>query len=660
MLNWFGTLKFKIVALAVATGVLSAVGTAELVLRTTRDEIERQLLENGASNRQSTAALMATKLDLLQRTLTAMARNTDPALWQDPNRLSQYLQQETAVVTLFDTVLAATAQGQIIVRLIQGKPTGDLPMIADRPYFQQAMKTDQVVISEPLTDWASNTPLVIMAMAAPPADGKPTGIVAGAITLASVGLFSNLGDGDLRDGSRSMVMNRNGKLLAHPEPARVLGNASDEPGLGQVYTRWRDSGSPIDTDGSATLSEGYLISMAGIAVSDWMLVRMTPQAIALQPVHSAQRTAWLSAAGVGLGSALLAGWVAWLLTRPITRLRARAETLLHDDGSTAEPWPAVSGELADLTRALVTVEELRRRRHDETHALLQQLEAVMDHAQIGIALTRNGQFELVSQHLCHVLGIEKRAIQGQSTRMIYACDEAFAEMGARARPQFMEQGFLDGEVELMRSSGVLFWAHLRGRAVVAGDMAKGTIWTFEDITDTRAHRERLTWSASHDALTGLANRVAFEKLLAEATERAQTAPFCALFVDLDHFKQVNDTGGHAAGDAVLRDIANALAAQVRKSDTVARLGGDEFAVLLNECPLNHASEIAEKMRRAVADYRLDWQGRQFAIGASIGLVRVTGDFAGMTDVMAAADSACYKAKHRGRNCVVVHGATDEL
>ena len=128
-----------------------------------------------------------------------------------------------------------------------------------------------------------------------------------------------------------------------------------------------------------------------------------------------------------------------------------------------------------------------------------------------------------------------------------------------------------------------------------------------------------------------------------------------MFIDLDRFKQVNDTGGHAAGDALLRDIAKALVDSVRNSDTVARLGGDEFAVLLSECPLPHGRLIAEKLRQSVVDYRLQWEGHSFSVGASVGLVRVDAGFATSQAVLAAADAACYAAKHRGRNCVVVHG-----
>jgi diguanylate cyclase (GGDEF)-like protein len=92
-----------------------------------------------------------------------------------------------------------------------------------------------------------------------------------------------------------------------------------------------------------------------------------------------------------------------------------------------------------------------------------------------------------------------------------------------------------------------------------------------------------------------------------------------LFIDLDRFKQVNDTAGHAAGDALLRGLAQVLVAQVRRTDTVARLGGDEFAVLLPQCPGQQAQVLAEKLRRTVEDFRLAWDSRQFSVGATIGL-----------------------------------------
>ena len=656
LLRWVKTLKFKIVAIAVVTGVVSAVSTTQIVLMKTQAEIERLLLSNDADDSERTASLLSNKLDMLQVALGAVARQATAEKWVDQERMTRFLVDKPGVNALFDSLFAVQANGQMLARVEKDNAAAGLVNIADREYFQRAMKTDQPVISRVVLGKVNKVPIVVIAIPVLSPEGKNTGVIGGSLQLHSSSLFSNLGGTAQAELSRTLVMDRSGILLAHPDPARVLGKAADEPGLAGVFARWHDSGSPIETQGAATLSSGHLVSMAGIAASDWVLLRLTPQALAMAPLAAARHTAWQAAAGVGLVAALLAGVLAWALTRPISALRARAEKLLADAGASNESWPKQSGEVGELSLAFQHVVDQRQQRQSETQAMLHQLEAVLDHAEVGIALTRNGQFELVSRQFCRTFRCEKQHLVGQATRMIHASDEAYEALSARALPAFMEHGAFDGELELVRRSGQAFWAHMRGRAVMAGDRSKGTIWTIEDVTDVREQRERLAWASSHDALTGLANRPAFEVLLERATAHAAVAPFCALFIDLDRFKHVNDTGGHAAGDALLRDVANELAAQVRKSDTVARLGGDEFAVLLADCPLGQAELIAEKLRVAVVAYQLLWEGHSFGVGASIGLVPVDATYVTAADVLRAADAACYAAKKQGRNCVAVHGS----
>ena len=656
LLRWVKTLKFKIVAIAVVTGVVSAVSTTQIVLMKTQAEIERLLLSNDADDSERTASLLSNKLDMLQVALGAVARQATAEKWVDQERMTRFLVDKPGVNALFDSLFAVQANGQMLARVEKDNAAAGLVNIADREYFQRAMKTDQPVISRVVLGKVNKVPIVVIAIPVLSPEGKNTGVIGGSLQLHSSSLFSNLGGTAQAELSRTLVMDRSGILLAHPDPARVLGKAADEPGLAGVFARWHDSGSRIETQGAATLSSGHLVSMAGIAASDWVLLRLTPQALAMAPLAAARHTAWQAAAGVGLVAALLAGVLAWALTRPISALRARAEKLLADAGASNESWPKQSGEVGELSLAFQHVVDQRQQRQSETQAMLHQLEAVLDHAEVGIALTRNGQFELVSRQFCRIFRCEKQNVIGQATRLIHASDEAYEALSARALPAFMEHGAFDGELELVRRSGQAFWAHMRGRAVMAGDRSKGTIWTIEDVTDVREQRERLAWASSHDALTGLANRPAFEVLLERATAHAAVAPFCALFIDLDRFKHVNDTGGHAAGDALLRDVANELAAQVRKSDTVARLGGDEFAVLLADCPLGQAELIAEKLRVAVVAYQLLWEGHSFGVGASIGLVPVDATYVTAADVLRAADAACYAAKKQGRNCVAVHGS----
>ncbi len=164
---------------------------------------------------------------------------------------------------------------------------------------------------------------------------------------------------------------------------------------------------------------------------------------------------------------------------------------------------------------------------------------------------------------------------------------------------------------------------------------------------------KLAYHASHDPLTNLINRLEFEKRLALAlhTATTQERQHIVMFMDLDQFKIVNDTCGHAAGDLLLRQVGALLKDQVRDGDTLSRLGGDEFGVLLENCPMQEAIGIAEKLRKCICDFRFISENKAFNIGVSIGVVQVTDGMLNLTDILSAADSACYAAKDKGRNRV---------
>lgn len=645
------SIKFQIVAIAIATGVLAAMGTAQLVLDATQDGLRRLLLANDREDRERTAALLGGKLETIKAALVATARQADAAAWRDAAAMERFLMGKPALASLFDSLAAARPDGSMMALTERGALAAERPNIADRSYFQQALKTDQVVVSPPLLGRISKTPIVMLAVSVTGAGGVPLGVLAGSLRLQSYGLFAEVWHKSHESGASDLVIDRNGTILSHANPERLLGRASDEPGFAEVYRHWLGMGSPIDIDGSAVLSQGYLVSMAGIPLSDWLHVRLAPESQALAPVQAARNTAWMVAAGAGLLAALVASVLGWWLVRPISSLRERAEHLLDDSAQADDKWPGGRGEVGAMARAFQQLLAQRQQQQAAQRNLLMQFEAVLDNADVGISLTRNGRFEMVSRRFCQIFRCDHAQVVGQPTRMIYSSDDAYAAMSARAHPAFMAHGAFEGEVELMRHTGEAFWARMRGRAVVPGQRAHGTIWVIDDVTDTRTQREQLAWAASHDALTGLANRAAFEVLLEAATSRAGAQPFCALFIDLDRFKQVNDSAGHAAGDALLRGIARELSGRLRQSDSVARLGGDEFAALLPGCPMSRARDIAESMRAAVDAYRLSWDGQDFQVGASIGLVVANGTHANAAEVLRAADAACYAAKRAGRNRV---------
>ncbi|GAA3946787.1 hypothetical protein GCM10022278_02450 [Allohahella marinimesophila] len=204
--------------------------------------------------------------------------------------------------------------------------------------------------------------------------------------------------------------------------------------------------------------------------------------------------------------------------------------------------------------------------------------------------------------------------------------------------------------------GNQFWGTLNMHTVQLPGERMGYEGSLIDITDRRRHQDQLKYYAEHDALTGLINRLVFEKQVQGAIETAATGDHehAMLFMDLDQFKIVNDTGGHSAGDELLRLLASEFSTIVKDTDTIARFGGDEFAILLNDCDLDEAKKVGDRLREAVADFKFAWQGKTFSIGVSIGIVAITQEIATLENLFSLADTACYAAKDAGRNRVVVH------
>ncbi|MEG5159270.1 EAL domain-containing protein [Microcoleus sp. AT3-A2] len=188
----------------------------------------------------------------------------------------------------------------------------------------------------------------------------------------------------------------------------------------------------------------------------------------------------------------------------------------------------------------------------------------------------------------------------------------------------------------------------------------GAVIVFHDVTESRYLTRQLSWEASHDSLTGLINRRKFEQHLVEAIASFKDSnhQHALCYLDLDQFKVVNDTVGHIAGDELLRQITALIQQGVRAHDMLARLGGDEFGILLTQCSLSLATQIAENLKDLVHQFRFIWNGKTFIIGVSIGVVAIDQTSQDLRELLGAADAACYAAKARGRNCVHIYSLDD--
>ncbi|UCC55134.1 MAG: EAL domain-containing protein [Gammaproteobacteria bacterium] len=192
------------------------------------------------------------------------------------------------------------------------------------------------------------------------------------------------------------------------------------------------------------------------------------------------------------------------------------------------------------------------------------------------------------------------------------------------------------------------------------DDITGVVVVFHDVSGLRS-LSKMTYQATHDSLTGLINRREFERRVSQALENARhnNGRYVLCYLDLDNFKVVNDTSGHIAGDELLKMLKLRFQSMMREADVLGRLGGDEFGILLAGCSVDWAVEVAENIRAMAEDFRFVWDNKAFRIGVSIGIVKISADSGMLTDVLRAADSACYMAKEKGRNRVHVYEENDK-
>ncbi|MGY2083592.1 diguanylate cyclase domain-containing protein [Blastococcus sp. SYSU DS0539] len=218
-------------------------------------------------------------------------------------------------------------------------------------------------------------------------------------------------------------------------------------------------------------------------------------------------------------------------------------------------------------------------------------------------------------------------------------------------------GFVDADIRVQHSSGGSRWVEVRISGKVEDAGFEGWVVNLREVTDRKLFEEELRRQARTDPLTGLLNRAAFNERLAEATAAVDpAAPPAVLFVDVDDFKGVNDTLGHAAGDELLLAVAARLSAAVRGDDVVARLGGDEFALLLTDADGARLRDVADRLLAALRD-PVELDGRSLTVTASVGGALAD---AGCTaeELLHRADTAMYAAKRAGKDSRALLGAPE--
>lgn len=320
---------------------------------------------------------------------------------------------------------------------------------------------------------------------------------------------------------------------------------------------------------------------------------------------------------------------------------------------------------------------------------LLEYQAILDNASLGITFTRKRDFLHCNQRFSEMFGWTSDELMHQTADILYPSPEAYLAFVQVAKPILGSGQRLDTEVLMKRRDGSTFWCRLLAKAIDPNDHGKGTIYITEDITERRNVQEALLrardeleqrvqertaelalanarlraeiqerklaeqqirYLAHHDALTGLPNRRLLEDRLEQAMELARRngTLVAVQFIDLDHFKPINDRLGHRIGDLTLQAIAQRLRGLLRAVDTVARVGGDEFVVVLPEMhSLAAANETAQKVLNALSKpYSVE--EHTLMVTPSIGISIYPQDGNNAETLIHRADAAMYEAKQGGR------------
>jgi diguanylate cyclase (GGDEF)-like protein/PAS domain S-box-containing protein len=361
------------------------------------------------------------------------------------------------------------------------------------------------------------------------------------------------------------------------------------------------------------------------------------------------------------------------------RMHVREQWLRRKDGSGF--WCRVNGRavqpgepdkgyvwlMTDITQERAAEERVQR-------ALAEQ-ELILDNASVGIAFVRNRVIQRCNRFLEDMVGSGPGELVGESTAVLFPTEKEWADAGARSYGSTPPGGTYENEVPFRRRDGSTFICRARGRRTDAGDAEQEWIWSYEDVTAEHQARElaaasrdaleravtertaelqearsRAQHLADHDALTGLPNRRLLEDRLKQALalsyrNRKQTA---VMFVDLDRFKTVNDSLGHAVGDVLLREVASRLVKQLRTGDTICRIGGDEFMVVLPEVKRSsHVAQVAQKIIEQLSQ-PVTVEERELTVTPSIGIAVFPDDGRDAETLIRNADAAMYHAKEMGR------------
>lgn len=688
-----GPIVRNMVLLAMCAVLLLGAGVAASVAYITRKAAAEEALPAQTRALEYAARSLAFRVEQQQKPLQALAHVLAEHMQDSREALEALLLQPSSIARQFDQIQLADGKGQLLIYLNnnQARP---LQQLADRSRdpLKRALSEGKPVTQAWVQTGDAGLQLEFQnVVPVRNAQGKLLGVLGGNYKTA-LSLLLPLEDSSAIATDQTLLMDREGRTLAASDKGLWQAPAATDialpHGLDMAWFKQAQTGA------GALQRDGQLWSAVPLPMMQWVLVKVSNTQKWTQGL-STNLLGWLVV--VLLAAAIVLGAVLSLIAYPLTALFRKTQkaqqrgVVTETDANVygAHWWQRLSthdwGEAQTLRLALQDLGRCREEHGEHERQLQLQLQTLMDYAPVGLVVTKLDVVQRVGMQAARVLGYLPRELQGLPVRSLCASEQEFQNLMHRISRALDVYGQFDSEVCLLRKDSRPIWVRIHGQSVRRMSRAweqtgKGAddryqVWELEDVTTKRLMREQSSWKAMHDPLTRLPNRAAFELRLKEWLAECQTTlkenmagqasaaggPMLGviLYVDLDHFSQVNRQSGREVGDEVLGHIARLIEASTRPHGWVARVGGDEFAVLLPGLGREEGMRHAQLLCMAIQDWDGSHEGERYMLSASIGMLLLDASYHSVDTAFKDADMACYAAKRKGRNRVEVMTASVE-
>ncbi|MFJ1256684.1 diguanylate cyclase domain-containing protein [Cupriavidus sp. CuC1] len=583
--------------------------------------------------------------------LRRLAHQLAPMLGQPPADMRRFAAQAVSMPEIFNAVFLALPNGDMVFST--AVPIGQRIHLADRDYFREIVNGSEFAVSDLLRGRMSDSPGAVLAVPLRGPDGKLLAVVGGALNFSESNFLGRLAHSRIGlTGSYCLVSSgTNPRYAMHPDPAKVMAPAKalgEACGLETPPSQWEI------VNPTQPIVARYLLESNG-----WEVVSVLPAKEAFAPLMEARRKT-IMAAGMSL---LLAALLMWLVIRrmlaPLELLHrvvgevpkdpaaldalAALPTGRNDEiGELATTFGAVMHQLSEREAALSAAK-------DRAAESEKRIEAIANHVPDFVSFIDMGErYVFVNEAYAQRFGLPVRQIVGLTVRELWGTPAYVA-----SKP-YLEQAYLGASVtfslegkdgaECMEVTYQPAWNDDR-------DTVQGLYMFARNVTSERQKMRSLEAQTLTDHLTGLLNRKGFDRRMADAMARAGAnhASAALLLVDVDDFKTINDTFGHAVGDHLLAAFGERLSACVRTGDAVARIGGDEFGIVLDDA-LNIATleRIAQAIVHAARQAHFI-EGHTIVATASVGMaIHYPDDGQTVNELFMRADMALYEAKRSGK------------